>query len=145
VVIREYIRWSNITSVMMQYGLLDRRPAESSLDLLKENNIGVLARGSLAKGLLVNKPATPFLNYSEKEVGLAALAVESVSGQQRSADQTAIRYVLQHPAISSAVVGIRTMEQLAGAAGTPGTPWLTEAELRALEESIPVNHYDQHR
>jgi aryl-alcohol dehydrogenase-like predicted oxidoreductase len=145
VVIREYIRRSNITSVMMQYGLLDRRPAESALNLLEESNIGVLARGSLAKGLLVDKPASPFLNYNEKEVGLAASAVQSVSGRQRSADQSAIRYVLQHPAITSAVVGIRTMEQLAGAAGTSDSPLLTEAELQLLEESIPVNYYDQHR
>jgi aryl-alcohol dehydrogenase-like predicted oxidoreductase len=145
VVIREYIRRSNITSVMMQYGLLDRRPAESSLNLLRENNIGVLARGSLAQGLLAGKPASTFLNYSEKEVQLAASAVQSVSGPHRSTDQTAIHYVLQHPAITSAVVGIRTMEQLAGAAGTTDAPLLTEAEWQVLEESIPVNYYDKHR
>ena len=44
-VIREYIRLSDMTSVMMQYGLLDRRPEETCLSLLQENNIGVLARG----------------------------------------------------------------------------------------------------
>ena len=48
-VIREYIKRSSITSVMMQYSLIDRRPEESCLDLLKENNIGVLVRGSLAQ------------------------------------------------------------------------------------------------
>lgn len=35
-VIREYIKRSSISSVMMQYSLLDRRPEETCLDLLKE-------------------------------------------------------------------------------------------------------------
>src|ERR1700754_1215524 len=63
-VIREYIRRSHIVSVMMQYSLLDRRPEESCLQLLKDAGIGVLARGVLAKGLLAGKPAAPFLDQS---------------------------------------------------------------------------------
>src|SRR6202034_3432729 len=51
-VISEYVQRSNIISVMMQYSLLDRRPEESCLQLLQQNNIGVLARGSVAGGLL---------------------------------------------------------------------------------------------
>lgn len=43
-VIREYVQRSHIVSVMMQYSLLDRRPEETCLPLLQENNIGVLAR-----------------------------------------------------------------------------------------------------
>ncbi|HEX6180049.1 MAG TPA: aldo/keto reductase, partial [Chitinophagaceae bacterium] len=42
-VIREYVQRSSITSVMMQYSLLDRRPEETCLELLKGNNIGVLS------------------------------------------------------------------------------------------------------
>src|SRR5690606_13042544 len=38
-VIREYVQKSNIVSVMMQHSLLDRRPEESVLELLAENNI----------------------------------------------------------------------------------------------------------
>src|SRR5687768_1382194 len=48
-VIREYVSRSKIVSVMMQYSLLDRRPEETCLDLLKQNNIGVLTRGSIAQ------------------------------------------------------------------------------------------------
>src|SRR4029079_841005 len=49
-VIREYVKRSAIVSVMMQYSLADRRPEEAILDLLKQNNISVLARGVLAQG-----------------------------------------------------------------------------------------------
>ena len=45
-VIRQYIKRSSIISVMMQYSLLDRRPEEEMFSLLKDNQIGVLARGS---------------------------------------------------------------------------------------------------
>ena len=53
-VIRYWTEHSNIVSVMMQYSLLDRRPEEECLSLLKEKNIGVLVRGSVAQGFLVN-------------------------------------------------------------------------------------------
>ncbi len=111
-VIREWVRRSGMVSVMMQYSLLDRRPEESCLGLLKESGIGVLARGSLAKGLLAGKAPEAYLDRSAAEVEAAALAVSGLSGEHRSMAQTAVQFVLQEPAISSAVVGLRTMGQL---------------------------------
>src|SRR5215216_5035972 len=55
-VIREYVKRSNIVSVMMQYSLLDRRPEETCLPLLQQHGIAVVTRGSVAQGLLVDKP-----------------------------------------------------------------------------------------
>jgi aryl-alcohol dehydrogenase-like predicted oxidoreductase len=144
-VIREYVKRSGIVSVMMQYSLLDRRPEETCLTLLKEHNIGVLSRGSLARGLLVLKPPESYLKYDSSEVGKAAFAIRALSSEKRSPAQTAIRFVIQNPAISSAVVGIRTLEQLEDAAAASHAPWLTENEIKALRESVMVNRYDQHR
>ena len=76
-VIREYVARSNIVSVMMQYSLLDRRPEESCLPLLQDNGIGVMVRGAVAKGLLIDKPPKEYLGYSEEEV---RQVVEQVSG-----------------------------------------------------------------
>ncbi|WP_205509023.1 aldo/keto reductase [Longitalea arenae] len=144
-VIREYIKRSNIVSVMMQYSLLDRRPEESALPLLLEHNIGVLARGAVAQGLLVNKTAKPYLNYSQQEVEQAAAAVQSISNARRNAAQTAIGFVLQHPALTAAVTGIRTMEQLEEAVAAIDSPSLTEAEMKKLQASLIANKYEQHR
>jgi aryl-alcohol dehydrogenase-like predicted oxidoreductase len=144
-VIREYINRSHIVSVMMQYSLLDRRPEESCLDLLLQNKIGVLARGSVAKGLLVNKLPTEFLDYSKQEVANAAKAVNELSNNNRSAAQTAIGYVLQHPAITSAVVGIRTAEQLDEAVKTVNTDILSTKEIDLLRSAVKINYYDQYR
>ena len=144
-VIREYIKRSNIVSVMMQYSLLDRRPEEACLTLLKNHNIGVLARGPVAQGLLVNKPPKPYLNYSAENVDQAATSVRLISNEKRNAAQTAMQFVLQHPAITSAIPGIRTMEQLEEAVQTLNTPPLTDSEMKLLQESIQVNVYEQHR
>jgi aryl-alcohol dehydrogenase-like predicted oxidoreductase len=144
-VIREYIKRASMVSVMMQYSLLDRRPEETCFPLLVGNNIGVLARGSVAKGLLVNKPAAPYLNYTAGEVAAAATAIRNNSNTARGAAQTALRFVLQQPAVSSAIVGIRTAAQLEHALRATQAPALQPDELAALKQSVTVNTYDQHR
>lgn len=144
-VIREYIKRSNIVSVMMQYSLLDRRPEETCLSLLQQHNIGVLARGAVAQGLLVNKPPKPYLNYSPQEVETAAAAIKAISNNQRNTAQTALRFVLHHPAITTAVAGIRTMQQLEEAAAVFKTPILTENDISTLQQAVVANKYEQHR
>jgi len=144
-VIREYIKRSNIVSVMMQYSLLDRRPEETCLSLLQQHNIGVLARGAVAQGLLVNKPPKPYLNYSPQEVETAAAAIKAISNNQRNTAQTALRFVLHHPAITTAVAGIRTMQQLEEAAAVFKTPILSQSDIEKLTGSVMPNRYEQHR
>lgn len=144
-VIREYIKRSSIISVMTQYSLLDRRPEEENLDLLHKNNIGVLVRGAVAQGLLINKPAKPYLDHSTEVVEKAASAVRELSSGNRTATHTAIRYVLQHPAVTSAVIGVRTIEQLEDVVNTFSSDPLTQTELDFLSNAIPANYYKDHR
>lgn len=144
-VIREWVKRSNIVSVMMQYSLLDRRPEELCLELLQQNNIGVLARGSLAKGMLVTKPAASYLNYTADQVKTVASAVADIATADRSATATALQFALYQPALASAVVGIRTIQQLAEAVASSNSPALSQAEWKRLSMAIPINYYDQHR
>jgi aryl-alcohol dehydrogenase-like predicted oxidoreductase len=144
-VIREYVKRSTIVSVMMQYNLLDRRPEEEMLPFLQKNNIGVLARGALAKGLLVSKKATSFLNYSVDQVQKAALSVQIVSGKNRSPATAAVQFVLQNSAITSAVIGIRTLNQLNDIFRAVESEGLTEEEREYLTTSITQNYYSEHR
>ncbi len=144
-VIREYVSKSNITSVMMQYSLLDRRPEETCFELLEKNQISVVTRGSVAQGLLVDKPAKSYLNYSEKEVLKAAKAVKEVTSLDRSAAQTSIQFALAPKVVASAVVGIRTIKQLEDTVTTLDVPQLTKEELDLLKKSIVLSLYEQHR
>ncbi|WP_069659733.1 aldo/keto reductase [Arcticibacter eurypsychrophilus] len=144
-VIREYVERSAIVSVMMQFSLLDRRPEESMMKLLEENEISIIARGGIAQGLLVNKPAREYLNYTAKDVEVAAKAVNFVAGTKRSPSQTALLFVLKKPPVASAVVGIRTIEQLNDVAKTANVPDLTAAEYTFLGESVKPNLYEKFR
>lgn len=107
-VIREWIKKSNLTSVMMQYSLLDRRPEEESLDLLHEYKISVITRGSLAKGMLIDKAPKDYLGYTPEQVQELQNAVRQTGNPLGSS----IQFVLQHPGVASAVTGIRTYDQL---------------------------------
>lgn len=144
-VIRAYVERSQMISVMMQYSLLDRRPEEEMLDLLLHHQIGVLARGSLAKGLLVSKPAVPFLDYNADQVKKAADAIKDLSVEKRNPTQTALQFVLQTPGISAAVVGIRTTDQLEEAFRTIDSESLQKKEIKLLQQVLPINSYGQHR
>ncbi|MFL5731336.1 MAG: aldo/keto reductase, partial [Cytophagaceae bacterium] len=144
-VIREWVKRSSMISVMIQYSLLDRRPEESILELLKQNNIGVLVRGSIAQGLLINKPPRPYLNRGEGEVQKAASRIRNYSANERKASQTALQYVLSHPAVTSAVVGIRTPEQLQEASGVFAVPFLNADEIKDLRQVVSANQYEDHR
>jgi len=143
-VIREYVKRSSIVSVMSQYSLLDRRPEESVFPLLKEKNIGVLVRGALAQGILVNKPARDYLNLSANMVQKVATAIKEIS-EGRSNTHTALQFVLKNPAVTAAVVGVRTLDQLTDAVETINAKPLSEKEYEFLKQAIEKNVYELHR
>jgi len=144
-VIREYVKRSNIVSVMMQYSLADRRPEETVLDLLKQNKIGVLSRGALAQGLLVNKPPKEYLGHSEEAIAAAAQLVQGIEITTHTAAQTCIRFVLQNEAITSAIVGMSRMDQLVEIIRALEKEPLTSETMRLLREILPAKMYEQHR
>lgn len=144
-VIREFIKRSNIVAVMTQYSYLDRRPEEETLNLLLENNISVLARGSMASGLLVDKPAADY-------VGLTAVEVESIVKDLknhlpvgRTLQETVVRYVADNPAVTTAVAGIRTIKQLEDALSAGNALPLTRQEQEQLGELWKGNTYKEYR
>lgn len=144
-VIREYVKRSGIVSVMMQYSLADRRPEESILNLLEEKNIGVLSRGALAQGLLVNKPAKEYLDHSKEAIAAAAQLLQGIEVTTHTAAQSAILFVLQHPAITSAIIGMSNMKQLLEVAAVAGKENLSTSHIEMLQNVLPAKLYEQHR
>ncbi len=111
-VIRAYAEKSNIVSVMMQYSLLDRRP-EDVFPLLQKNGIGLISRGALTQGLLIDKPLEKYLQLTSSEVGHAKRNVERVAQELgMSMSQLLLSYVLSQEATDVAAVGVRTLAQL---------------------------------
>jgi len=144
-VIREYVARSNMVSVMMQYSLLDRRPEESCFGLLQEHDIGVIVRGAVAKGLLIDKSAKEYLGYSLEQTARGAEAVVKLSSQGRTAGQTALQFVLKTPAVCSVAAGIRTEEQLMDNVGATEAEVLNEEQYQQLGSVLKPNVYAEHR
>lgn len=141
-VIREWVKRSNLTSVMMPYSLLDRRPEESAFELLQQKNVSVIARGSVAQGLLSSKPARSFLDYSETEVKTVQEALGRLATPERSKSQLALRFALSHPAVATTIPGSSRVEQLEE---NVRAVTLTPGELENLRQITKTNHYEVHR
>jgi len=144
-VIKEYVKRSNIAAVMTQYSYLDRRAEEETLGLLLQNNISVLARGSVASGLLINKPAIDYLDLKAAEVEKILKDLKHNLPEGRTLQETVVRYVTDHPAVTTAVAGIRTQNQLEYALNTADSLPLSMQESEQLQALWPGNLYREHR
>lgn len=149
-VIREYVRKANLTSVMLQYSLLDRRPEETVLDLLAKNTIGVIARGPVAKGLLserdddkLGRLRQGYLAHDTASIDQVRNTLKACCTEQRNASQTALQFVLEHPAVTTSIPGASQLTQLQDNLATSDAPALGEAYARL--QALPAYHYEQHR
>lgn len=107
-----YANESNIVSNMMQFSLLDTRP-EPYLAPLQSANVSILARGSFAQGMLLGKPAKAYLDHSIEQVETITKQIDHLANELSvSKEAIALAFLLKYHEISSAVVGVRTKEQL---------------------------------
>jgi aryl-alcohol dehydrogenase-like predicted oxidoreductase len=145
-VIARWLEGSAMTSVMMQYSLLDRRPEEECLDLLAAAEVGVLVRGGLARGLLASrpKPAADYLDHGHDTVeGLQGALATIRNGATPT--QNALRFCLAHPAVTTVVCGVSTLAQLEEDAAAGHLPPLAAGSLEALRVALPPSVYTAHR
>lgn len=101
---------TNAVSNMMQYNMLDRS-AEEYFNVLAENGVSILTRGTVAKGLLTNdyaKKLKPYMSYTEEELQ----KLLSLIAKDYDLHALALAFNLQNEVVASAVVGARTPEQL---------------------------------
>jgi 1-deoxyxylulose-5-phosphate synthase len=151
-VIREYVRRSGIVSLMSQYSMLDRRPEEETLPLLASRGIGLIARGPLAGGILTaggERKTERSRGYLEYGTGAELLAAHrellALAGDSRTLEQTAIRYVLSDPAVSVALPGASSPEQLRSNVAAAHAAPLTAGEKAAIQAVTRANRYTAHR
>lgn len=148
-VIREYMRRSNIVSVMMQYSTLDRRPEETMLNELAQQQISVIARGPVAKGLLSERaaekvPEEGFLDHDKKNVLAAAEVLQNLANNDRNTSQIALRYALSHPAVAATIPGASRMEQLLNNIKAANVH-LSNDEIQYIRQQTKANVYEKHR
>jgi len=149
-VIREYVKKSNIASVMMQYSILDRRPEEEVLPLLDQNGISIVTRGSVAKGLLSDQfpkklSEKGFLDYSQEELQEILPLLKEKLASARPLEEVALQYNLAHPAVASVVTGASSVEQVRANARAVNRPPLTSEEVALIQKLTKANRYSEHR
>jgi aryl-alcohol dehydrogenase-like predicted oxidoreductase len=132
-----------VTSLQPPYSAISPEIEESVLPYCLQHGIGVLAYSPMKSGLLTGKmtrervavfpeddfrkraPAFQEPNLS-RNLELAELMKQIGARHGRSAGEAAIAWVLRHPAVTAAIVGMRSAQQTAGVIGalefrlTPG-------------------------
>ncbi|WCT55190.1 aldo/keto reductase [Paenibacillus kyungheensis] len=148
-VIREYVDRSHIVSVMSQYSILDRRPEEEVLPLLTQKGISSIVRGAVASGALADgredKAQKGYLDISGEDVISLRQQLEPLTQANRSLSQTAIQYVLAHPAVAVLAAGASSSQQLRENVEAASSPALTDDEVQMIRSIRAANQYTQHR
>ena len=127
-------RISSVTSLQPPYSAISPDVETEILPYCQQNNIGVIVYSPMKSGLLTGTmtrervaafPADDFrkraLNFQEphlsRNLQLAELMKQIGSRHGRSAGEVAIAWTLRHPAVTAAIVGMRSPQQVAGVIG----------------------------
>ena len=123
--------------IQVAYNLLDRQFEERVLPLAKTNDIGVVIRSVLLKGALTYRYA--HLPEELRELRETVNKVNSLcSAQNSSLPELAYRFVLAHPAVSTALVGtgrVHELEEIVSLAGRDPLPLELLSDIREISVS----------
>jgi len=140
---------TKIASLQPEYSLFERRIEAEILPFRQKHNIGIIAYGPLAKGLLTGKfrghetfpdddvrrwdPHFQGRHFRQNVAKVERL--RSIAEKYgKTPGELAIRWILEHPGISAAIVGARHPSQVEENAGASG--WHISPEDMAQIERI---------
>jgi aryl-alcohol dehydrogenase-like predicted oxidoreductase len=140
-IIREAQKTARLESLQMPYNILERDIEEEVLPFCRDEEIAVLAYQPLAHGLLSGKYAygarfgeddfrSGDRNFQgetfKRNLKLVERLKQVAARHGKSPGQVAIRWILDNPAVTSAITGIRNPEQIAENVGA--MDWRLSAE-----------------
>jgi aryl-alcohol dehydrogenase-like predicted oxidoreductase len=141
----QLVRSGHVDTVQVIYNVFHQEPAERLFPACVEHGVGVIVRVALDEGGLTGriKPDTEFPDgdfrnryfggnrRAEVAERVAALTADLGIGDEQVAD-TALRYVLAESAVSSVIVGMRTVANVERNAAVGDGPGLSADQLAAL-------------
>lgn len=148
--IKHFNRDGGLDVVQLDYSILNRNAEKEILPYCQEHGIGVVVRGPLRMGILTGKftsetgfpegdirkgwPQEDWFNDSLKKVeGLRELEADG-----QTLGQLALRFVLDHPAVSVAIPGAKTPEQVEANVAASVRPLLSAEARRHINDVAPV-------
>ena len=150
--IKEFNSDGQCATLQIDYSIFNRTAEQEIFPYCEKNSIGVIVRGALAMGILTGKftPETRFpdgdfrQNWHEKpderRVFLDDLdKVEQLRAltDGRTLSQLALRFVIDHPAVTTVIPGARSAEQARENVRAGLFPSLTKDERRRIDSIIP--------
>jgi aryl-alcohol dehydrogenase-like predicted oxidoreductase len=146
-----------VISLQPPYSIISPEIEAEVLPYTLENQVGVIVYSPMKSGLLTGKmtrervaamPEDDFrrraLAFQEpnltRNLKLADLLIEIGARHGRNAGEVALAWTLRHPAVTAAIVGLRSPEQLEGVKGAAGFPLSDEeaGEIAAFMAANPV-------
>lgn len=135
------------------YSILNRTAEEAILPYCLENGIGVIVRGPLAMGLLTGKYSVsdtfadgdfrrawiedPDQNRQfRRDLGVVE-ELRAVVPEGETMAQFALRFVRNHPAVSTVIPGARSRQQAESNAVAGYSPQFSEEEIEAVDHLVP--------
>ncbi|MFA9556055.1 aldo/keto reductase [Evansella sp. AB-rgal1] len=149
-VIKTYLEKSNITSIMMQFSLLDRRP-EEWFSVIEEKNVSIIARGPVAKGLLTDNydkklSEQGYLTYSGEDLKMTLQQLRNFANtNELTLQELALRYSLDHSVVATVIPGASQVDQVKENIIASTKPALTEDTKKQLQMMTKEWKYEQHR
>ena len=142
-------RIAPVTSLQPPYSLLSREVEEATLPYARQHGVGVLVYSPMKSGLLSGAmtkervaamPADDFRRNTapfqepklSRNLELAELLKQIGGRHGRTAGEVAIAWTLRNPAVTAAIVGMRSASQTAGVVGALEFR-LSEEEAREIE------------
>lgn len=145
-VISRFLENSDISSIMMQYSLLDRRP-EEFLKSIGDTGRSVVARGSLAKGLLTAEGISRarnmgnYLQYDENEL---LDTLNKFSKIHDNVHALALHAVLSNNTVAAAVTGASSPQQLRETLNAYETT-VSPEQIEQAKQIARLDRYTEHR
>ena len=143
-----------ITSLQPPYSAVSPEVQDTLLPYCQEHGIGVIVYSPMKSGLLAGKmtrervaalPEDDFRRHAPafqepqltRNLALADLMKQIAARHGRGAGEVAIAWVLRHPAVTAAIVGMRSAEQAAGVVGALEFT-LTAQEIAEIDSARAV-------
>ena len=155
--------WAPLIAMQIEYSLVQRSVEADLFDSAKALGLGVIPWSPLASGVLTGKysradlasSATAAVTASRKEIAASlgmlneraltiADTVKAIASETRhSPAQVALAWTLEHSAVTSPIIGARTVKQLEDNLGALDVDF-TDAQLARLDEVSRPTHAFPH-
>jgi aryl-alcohol dehydrogenase-like predicted oxidoreductase len=151
--IKDFNSNGHCATLQIDYSILNRTAEQEIFPYCQKNNIGVIVRGALAMGILTGKftvetrfPDGDFRQNWHEKPDERRIFLEDLDKVERlrtltdsrPLSQFALRFVIDHPAVTTVIPGARSAEQARENVNAGLLPPLTKAEHRQIDAITPV-------